>query len=66
MKGDKWVKVGTCKLRGGLSKGDALYVERKRMSFTYCIKTFCDEEGEGIIFLIGNGLLLTMKELIRG
>jgi hypothetical protein len=33
-----------------LSKGDVLYVERKRMYFTYCIKTFHDGEGGGTIF----------------
>jgi hypothetical protein len=33
--------------RNYLNKGDAMYVERKRMFITYCIKVFHDEEGEG-------------------
>lgn len=54
MKGGKWVKVGTegDGSRGVkvMSKGDALYVEGKRIFFYILYKTFCDEEEGGTIF----------------
>jgi hypothetical protein len=45
------VTGGTWKLGGGgLSKGDALQVQRNRIFVTYCIKMFRNKQGEGTLF----------------
>jgi hypothetical protein len=54
------------KRRKDLSKGDALYVERKRVFFTYSIKTFRDEEGEATFLLSKTWFIINDEEAYKG